>query len=388
MLYYNINYYHNRLYRIKKDYYVYIEYISDPKYKFDIKIIDNNLLLEIIDNKNISKINVSIMIRIINFNKEKKFEYKIIKRKTLNIGNIDEIKYEESNYYNFIIDEFKNKFNNFDIDYYIRNNKLINNGDDIEFIKFHWFLTGRFNPYHYFKYLLKKNEELILGLDTNIINYDVNKKNTLLFIDDRYDHSFIYLLKLFNYSVDNSWNITIFTSEENRIHYEDDINKIGSEGKINIIEKFKSINDYNNLLKNYKFWNKIREENVLLFQYDSFCMGKFDEIFFKYNYIGARWPHNPLELNIFVGNGGTSFRKTRTMESISKMYKNNQAEDLFFSYYLNYENLNNCSASIADKFSFENIFNNESIYAHQIYNTIKLEDLDTFVNTKIKSFYK
>jgi hypothetical protein len=274
---------------------------------------------------------------------------------------------------------------NLDIEYYLNNNKLINIDNDIKFIKYHWYLCGRFHPYIYFKYLLKKFSYIIMNLNYPLINYDVLKNNTLLFIDDRYDLSFIYILKLFLFSVDESWNLTIFTSEENREFYEKDLDKLKINGRINIIDKFKNIEDYSNLLKNYKFWNLIQEENVLLFQYDSFCMGKFDNIFFNYNYIGARWPHDPFKCNISIGNGGTSFRKTRIMEKICIMHNNKQAEDLFFSYYLHFENLNNCNEKIADKFSFENIFINDSIYAHQIYNTIKLEELEAFMYNKLKS---
>ena len=156
----------------------------------------------------------------------------------------------------------------------------------------------------------------------------------------------------------------------------------GMGGRIdatNILEKkLSSKFDYSDLLKDENLWSKIKEDNVLLFQYDSFCMGKFDNIFLNYNYIGARWPHNPLE-KLSIGNGGTSFRKTRIMESISKKYKNDYIEDLFFSYYLKKDNLDNCTNEIADNFSFENIFCENSIYAHQLYNTIKLEDLDNYM---------
>ena len=163
--------------------------------------------------------------------------------------------------------------------------------------------------------------------------------------------------------------------------------KIGIIGKINILQnKFKNSYDYSLLLKDKNFWNKIREENVLLFQYDSFCMGKFNDIFLNYNYIGARWPHNPFNNEIInIGNGGTSFRKSRIMENICKKYSNNLSEDLFFGYYLFKDNLQNCNNEIADLFSFENIFCDYSIYAHQIYNTVKLEDLDNFIYNKLIS---
>jgi len=379
MLYYKINYYHNRLFFIKDDYYIYIYDIFKPEYIYNFKIINDDIWIEILNKKNIDK--HKIKFKILNNNNEINLEYELFRKKTINIGKLENFTLTKSE--NIVDEDIKKSFPKFDIEYYLHNNKLINNDYDITFIKYHWYLCGQYHPYHYFKYLLKKYEGIIFNLNTSIISYDENKNNTLLFIDDRYDYSFIYLLKLFIYSVDETWNITVFTTNENKEYYENDFTKLNITGKINIIDKFNSIDDYSNLLKNSNFWKLIKEENVLLFQYDSFCMGKFNNIFFNYNYIGARWPHDPFKCNIKIGNGGTSFRKTRVMEKICKKYMNNKAEDLFFSYYLYQENLNNCYDRIADMFSFENIYIDDSIYAHQIYNTIKLEDLDNYVYSKL-----
>ena len=114
-------------------------------------------------------------------------------------------------------------------------------------------------------------------------------------------------------------------------------------------------------------------------------MGKFDDVFFNYNYIGAKWDHSPTNIKgNYIGNGGTSFRKVRIMESICKKYKNsNRSEDIFFSEKLALDGLHNCTEEIADKFSFENIYNENSIYGHQIYNSIGLDKLDEFIRNKI-----
>lgn len=379
MLYYKINYYYNRLFLLKENYFIYIYDISKLNYIYDFKLINEEIFVEIINKKIIDKHKLKYKIFFEDY--EVNLECNFIRENIINIGKLENFHFIKSD---ICIDlEIKNLFPKFDIEYYLQNNKLINNDDNIKFIKYHWFLCGRFNPYHYFKYLLKKYENIILNLNTNCIKYDENKNNTLLFIDDRYDSSFIYLLKLFIYSIDESWNITIFTTEENKELYQNDLNKLEVTGKINIIKKFNSVENYSILLKDFNFWKLIKEENVLIFQYDSFCKGKFNNIFFKYNYIGARWPHNPFKCNINVGNGGTSFRKTRIMQKISKKYNNRDAEDLFFSYFLHQENLDNCTDIIADMFSFENIFIDKSIYGHQIYNSIKLDELDNYIYNKL-----
>ena len=393
MLYYNINYYHNRLFLIDNKYYVYI-YVVNNLHIYHFKIINNSLIL-FIENKNIKK-KENFTIKIIVDDKEvilHKINHKI---NHINFGNINEFKFNKSNKEeskNEMILKMNSLFSNFNVIYYLNNNKFLKDinleeEDHYNFIKIHWYLCGQFQPQMYFKYLLYKYEELIFKIKYPFIKYSEEKKNTLLFIDDRYDESFKYLLILFLYSVDISWNITVFTTIDNRYHYEIIFFELNIEGKIILLEKsFEKIEDYSNLLKSDSFWNKIKEENVLIFQYDSFCMGKFDNIFFNYNYIGARWPHQPLSnKKINIGNGGTSFRKTRIMEMICNKYNGKkEIEDIFFAESLYDENLLNCTDDIADKFSFENIFCENSIYAHQIYNTIKLEDMDKFMYRKISN---
>ena len=317
-----------------------------------------------------------------------KFHYTSITTVTNVKNNID--------VYENIENIFPDAFYNFDINYYFENNNFLKNIDmhDIKnkpYIYCHWYYCGMYNANFYFKYLLKKYENFIFKIKYPLIKYSKDKKNTLLFIDDRYDSSFIYLLILFLYSVDDSWNINIFTTIDNKIYYENVFKKINIEGNIILLEnKFRNINDYSNLLKNVNFWNKIDEVNCLLFQYDSFCMGKFNNIFFDYNYIGAKWEHRPsLFKKIFIGNGGTSFRKTRVMEYLCKKYMNknikkNYPEDLYFSELLYEEKMLNCTENIADKFSFENIYSSNSIYGHQIYKVITFDKLDDFIYKEIK----
>ena len=356
-------------------------------YKFEL--INNNLFLFII-NKNTNKKN-NFSMKIINNKMEATININQQKANYINIGDITKINF---NKHFSLISENSNKLSHFDINYYIENNKFIpKNESDHEFIKHHWYFCGQYNPQMLFKYLLKKHENIILQKNYPKITYSEEKKNTLLFIDDRYDSSFKYLLILFLYSVGESWNITVCTTEINKPLYENDFTSLKITGRIILLENnFKNVYEYSQLLKNYKFWENIKEDNCLTFQYDSFCMGKFDNIFLHYNYIGARWPHNAcLNPNIRIGNGGTSFRKTRVMETVCKKYdkkdiKKNYAEDLFFCELLYEEKLLNCPNKIADYFAFENIFNEHSIYAHQIYNTIKLDDMDHFMYRKLTNF--
>ena len=316
----------------------------------------------------------------------------IINSNVFNIGDFEDYKFIENDTFIIFqkISDFNEKFEDFDFEYYVENNNMINCTEK-DYLMNHWYYCGRYNKYFYFKYLLKKYAHLILDLKHSKIKYDSQKNNTLLFIDNRYDSSFLYILKLFLYSVDESWNLKIYTTKENIESYNNDLNKLEIETNINILEvPLMSIKDYNKLLRNPDFWNEIKEENILLFQYDSIALGKFKSDFLNYNYIGAEWGCSDNEsVNLYIGNGGTSFRKARIMEMICKKYgkikiKKEYNEDLFICNSLFKEGLHNCSLEIANSFSCENIFNPESIYGHQIYNNIDIDTLEKHIKNKLE----
>ena len=358
--------YNKNILYVFNDYYIYIDR-NDSNYKYSFTRIDDDLYLYI-KNKNTNIIE-DITINIINNNKKYSI-IKNIKNTIVNLFNLNDIDAlcnelndidtllcnELTDIDNLLCNEltdidYKNSlkvFKNFNETYYIENNNTIN--DDYiaikDYIKYHWYLYGRYEPQLYFKYLLKKYENIILNIPYPNIQLSPDKNKTLLFIDNRYDSSFIYLLILFMYSVDLSWNITIFTTESNKTYYLNDFKKLNVTGNIFTLHKnISNINDYSKLLKDFNFWKNIKEDNCLLFQYDSFCMGKFDDIFLNYNYIGAVWDHTPGLFNeINVGNGGTSFRKSRVMEYLCKKYENkdikkNYPEDVFLQNYFMKKNL-------------------------------------------------
>lgn len=355
----------------------------ERKDNFKIKIIKANCNIDIDNNNN----NNSCIILLQN-----------IKQSSFFIGDISKFHYITLNNDNSkYIDSFISSYPLFDIDYYSINNSFLKGViRNIEFIKMHWYYIGQYHPQFYFKYILYKYNNLILNLKYPKITYNENsgKNNTLLFIDDRYDPSFLYILTLFMYSVDESWNIKVYTIESEKVFYEEDFIKLGVQGKIYIIpNKFNDVQEYSNFLKNPDFWESIYEENCLLFQYDSFCGGKFNNDFLNYNYLGAVWDHMGCRINdTLVGNGGTSLRKKSVMEYICRKYNGlggDLPEDVFFSLFLKEDGLLNSNTEndiniIAQRFSFENIFCNTSIYGHQIYKSIKRPDLDNFIRSKLE----
>jgi len=91
-----------------------------------------------------------------------------------------------------------------------------------------------------------------------------------------------------------------------------------------------STEDYNRLLTSVDFWNKIEEENILIFQHDSEILRKWDSSFEEFEYLGAPW-----KFQEHGGNGGLSFRKKSAMLKVLynkkwlPLFSGN--EDVFFS---------------------------------------------------------
>ena len=430
----------NNFFVIDNRYFIYI-YLVNKTYTYSIEYI-NNILYLICPNKNTNKLD-TFKLKIMYDKRECLLEYPNQQTNIIKIGNPEDLPYEDAidltkliKMNNYYIYEIKRREIDDEIKYIINNdvlivkdvkafkgvhllivdetllkqydiiikrgntiipdlkslviNDIININNDAV-TDYHWYFNGKYNSYLYFIHLIEKYKDLILKLNYDKIQWSADKKNTLLFIDTRYDKVFMYLLILFVYSVDMAWNITIYTTPEHKGSYLADMEKLGLSGSIRMLSRdIQNISDYSNMLRDGSFWEEIKEDNCLLFQYDSFCMGKFDKIFFDYPYIGALWFNDSsiISDNVVIGNGGTSFRKTRIMEYLCKKYsdkdiKKNYPEDLFFAELLYEERMNNCPVDIAGRFSFENIFNDNSVYGHQIYKSIDIDKLDDFIYRKL-----
>jgi hypothetical protein len=125
---------------------------------------------------------------------------------------------------------------------------------------------------------------------------------------------------------------------------------------------------YNVLLTCEKFWTEISSEFVLIFQCDSIIRRAIDEVFFKYDYVGAPWLHTTsprISSTHNVGNGGFSLRRVAKMLEICKHNKNqnNTSEDVFFS-----EHVPDCGKPdnlLARTFSVEHVWHPNPCGLHQ-----------------------
>jgi hypothetical protein len=124
-----------------------------------------------------------------------------------------------------------------------------------------------------------------------------------------------------------------------------------------------SIDEYNKLLTNVDFWEKIEEENILIFQHDSEILRNWDSSFEDFEYLGAPW-----KFQEHGGNGGLSFRKKSAMLKVlynKRWLPHFGNEDVFFSNNLyltkSIYNKNKCK-----EFSCESIFQLGTFGIHAI----------------------
>ena len=257
------------------------------------------------------------------------------------------------------------------------------------FFAYHWIFEGSQNKMQLFKYALYKYKDLIDQLPYCKLKYNASKNNALIFIDDRVDNLlFECVSRLFLYSVNDSWNLHIYTIPEKQEEYQKTLTLLEVEAKFHTISKINNVDDYSCLLKSSSFWETLIEENLLFYQYDSIAFGKFQSKFFSYNYLGARWTEKITQLpGIYNGNGGTSFRKRSWMLYITRKYnyflhRPESPEDKYFSYYLHQEGLLPDSNELLDDFSIEHIYNETSIYGHAIFQSMNIDQLVNFIRMR------
>jgi len=199
--------------------------------------------------------------------------------------------------------------------------------------------------------------------------------NAMVIVEPRQHSDLEFVIKNTAYFCPG-WSLWVFASEENIEFVKSLLGHNLSRTNIIIFTKGNiTINQYNNLLLNRKFWELIDAERCLIFQTDTIIRRFGINEFMEYDYIGAPWPHK----NNRIGNGGLSLR--RRTEMISAI--NNQScisvenEDEFFSRWIYRDGSTSIvpSYETALSFSVENIYHPNSLGAHQLFKWSQYPDL-------------
>jgi len=168
--------------------------------------------------------------------------------------------------------------------------------------------------------MLEKFMDYYRNLDITINNNIQNEKVAVI-VEPRKHKYLIPVIKQVMSKFDNTWNLRIFGSDMNETYVKENIK--GNYEFINMgINDLISPDAYSLLLQSKHFWNKIKEEHIIIFQTDSFIINNRYEIPTKYSYLGARYCYyydgerfdavNPIKGDDPMC-GGFSYRKKSAM---------------------------------------------------------------------------
>jgi len=197
--------------------------------------------------------------------------------------------------------------------------------------------------------ILTKKQLNVFNENFKSYKFPKSSKNGLVIVETRKDKRLEAVLKNIAYYVPN-WKLHIFHSANNK----EFIKNILKNSSNNIVfhelkNPIKSNQDYNFVLKDISFWEKLTEhERVLVFQTDSLILRFGIEEFLNYDYIGAPWPwwqKHFKNISRMGGNGGFSIRHVGKMIETLEKYgdvgtapiNEYQNEDVFFSYHLYFD---------------------------------------------------
>lgn len=121
-----------------------------------------------------------------------------------------------------------------------------------------------------------------------------------------------------------------------------------------IIDHPKNIREYNLMITNSTFWEKLQFKKVLICEHESGILRKGIEEFYEWDYVGAPW-----WFQNYGGNGGFSFRNVKVMGDIcriKKYYISDGNEDVYFCNVMRNYNMKLAPKNVCERFSVETVF--------------------------------
>jgi hypothetical protein len=230
---------------------------------------------------------------------------------------------------------------------------------------------------------INKYEHLKINLSCNL-----NYNNCAVIIEPRKHDYLLGIIKNVMTKLDNKWNLHIFGSDLNEKYL-----KYNLEGdftftnlKINNLDQ----KTYSLLLLSQTFWNSIKEENILIFQTDSFIVNDKYKIPQDYAFLGASYNYGRIVNNKYVDvvapphykyniNGGFSFRKKSVMIECIQKVSNEDILQVRLKNKLNIDNFQNTFILQEDVF-----FNHALLILD--YKLPTLEICNTFCSQQNKDF--
>lgn len=205
-----------------------------------------------------------------------------------------------------------------------------------------------------------------------------DRRKLCVIVESRSHPKLLIVIKNFMYLLQKKgWGLAIFHCKENKQFIQDGLAGWPNVNYVEIDTDQLTSNDYSNMLCEPQFWNILIHmgcQHSLIFQLDTVLLKDNVDDFLEYDYVGAPWCVNWLDL-IDVGNGGLSLRNVRKSLMITQQcprtlitpmgerFLNN--EDIYFCYYFKIQNDKLPTAEIAKKFAIETVFYEDPCGIHQ-----------------------
>jgi hypothetical protein len=198
--------------------------------------------------------------------------------------------------------------------------------------------------------LYKKNNIYEKFTNINKIHNEMKNSeystNAMVIVEPRKHKLLKDVISNFDSMMDSSWDLYVFYGKS-FLEFAKDTTKDIIKRRVKLLQLDTdnlSVNNYNKLFKQKSFWDKVKAENILVFQTDTIlCKNskyKIDD-FINYNYIGCPYDNKIIGTNSKIwdkynmyGIGGLSFRKKSFMLKCIDNNPNipdNFAEDVFYS---------------------------------------------------------
>lgn len=134
------------------------------------------------------------------------------------------------------------------------------------------------------------------------INLSLNNNNKVAIIVEPRKHKYLIgVIKNVMSCLGEEWNLHIFGSDNNESFIKENINGNYTFTNLKILDLNQT--SYSLLLQSLCFWEQIKEENIIIFQVDSFINNKNYLIPLHYGFLGAMYQYGNInDDNIFIEN--------------------------------------------------------------------------------------
>ena len=138
-----------------------------------------------------------------------------------------------------------------------------------------------------------KIQHTFLQSENFSFTYSEKNDKVAVIVEPRKLEIFPYIVYNVMYNLGPEWNLHVFAHDEEFIKKCLPISLFSYKLSIMLKDNLTS-NEYNGMFKSVEFWNSIKEENILIFQTDSFILNPIPNIYkyLQYPYIGGVYQYS------------------------------------------------------------------------------------------------